>query len=277
MTQRTFISIVTPTMNRRELLKRTIDSVRGQTFADYEHIVVDGGSTDGTPEMLAALEDSYPMRWISEPDSGMYNAVNKGFAMASGEILAYLNSDDLYFPWTLEVVARALRQQPSADLVYGDVLSIDDDSGVRRMYWQPPFHADTVRRTGFMAQPAVFWRRRVHDVLGGFDESLRYVADCDFWMRAADRFEFRKIHEVIAVEREHEGTLRETQAGVWDELREVRGRYVELDGWSNDVRHQRNRRRSQIIERLYSLMILVQSRLPRFPSVDAMAPVPWRG
>ena len=240
-----------------------MDSLRCQTFVDYEHIVVDGGSTDGSVELLKSMEGTYPLRWISEPDTGMYNAINKGLAMARGSILAYLNSDDLYFPWTLEVVVREFRRRPSVDFVYGDALSIDDETGVRRMYWQLPFHRDTVHRTGFLAQPTVFWRRRVAEAVGGFDESLRYVADCDYWMRAADRFRFHKVHEVLAVERDHRGTLRETESRVWTELARVRSRYVRLAGWRHSLRHQRNLRRTQMLERLYSVAILCQSRMRR--------------
>ena len=95
---RPLFSIVTPTLNRRELLEWTLRSIRGQSYPDLEHVVVDGGSTDGTLALLAEFEGTYPLRWISEPDGGMYNAINKGLRMASGDILAYLNSDDLYFP-----------------------------------------------------------------------------------------------------------------------------------------------------------------------------------
>lgn len=238
-------------------------SIRSQTLVEYEHIVVDGASTDGTVELLTSMEETYPLRWISEPDTGMYNAINKGLAMARGGILAYLNSDDLYFPWTLEVIVRDFRRHQSVDFVYGDALSIDDESGVRRMYWQFPFHRDTVQRTGFLAQPTVFWRRRVVEAVGGFDESLRYVADCDYWMRAAARFRFHKVHEVLAVERDHRETLRETESGVWTELARVRSRYVRLAGWRHYLLHRRNMRRAQVLERLYSLAILCQSRIPR--------------
>jgi glycosyltransferase involved in cell wall biosynthesis len=254
---------VTPTLNRVDLLRRTIDSLRAQTFGDYEHIVVDGGSSDGTQAMLSSLEGAYPLRWISEPDTGMYNAINKGLAMARGEVLTYLNSDDLYFPWTLHVVLAEFDRHPSADFVYGDALNIDDETGVRRMYWQFPFHRDTIRRTGFLAQPTVFWRRRAGEMLGGFDESLRYVADCDYWMRGASRCTFSKVNELLAVERNHAGTLRATGTrALIDELDRVRSRYVLLRGPRHHVANARNVRREWLLERVYYLMLLIQSRLP---------------
>lgn len=99
-------SIITPTFNRRDFLEINIKSLLNQSYQNFEHIVIDGGSTDGTVELLKKYESQYNMRWISEPDNGIYDAVNKGIKMAKGEIIAYLNSDDFYFPWTLEVVAN---------------------------------------------------------------------------------------------------------------------------------------------------------------------------
>ena len=99
------ISIVTPTFNSEEYLETCILSIRNQHYENLEHIIVDGGSTDSTLEIIRKYELDYPLRWISEPDDGMYDAINKGFSMSSGDILAWLNSDDFYFPWTCEVVA----------------------------------------------------------------------------------------------------------------------------------------------------------------------------
>lgn len=258
------ISIVTAGLNRADLLRHTIASVRAQSFRDFEHIVVDGASTDGTVPLLRSLEGAYPMRWRSEPDGGMYEAINKGLAMARGEILAYLNSDDLYFPWTLEVVVRAFGRHPDMDFVYGDALSVDDATGARRMYWQFPFRRDYVCRSGFLAQPTVFWRRRAWETLGPFDETLRFVADCDFWMRASERFRFHKVDELLAVERDHGDTLRTTGAGALAlELAAVRSRHVTTSGIGHRVAHVRNVRVAQVRERFYALAFLLQSRLPR--------------
>ena len=115
------VSIVTPSLNRADLIESTLRSVRSQSYPHVEHIVVDGGSTDGTLAVLRRYEGTYGLRWISEPDHGMYSAINKGLAMARGQVLAYLNSDDLYFPWTVETVVAAFRSHPEADLVHGDV------------------------------------------------------------------------------------------------------------------------------------------------------------
>lgn len=258
------VSIVTPTLNRRALLEWTVRSVRRQTYDHFEHIVVDGGSDDGTLEMLKSNEQTYPLRWVSEPDGGMYPAINKGLRLARGEILAYLNSDDLYFPWTLETVVRAFQAHPAADFVFGDVLNVDDATGTTEFYWMPPFHLDFIRRDGFLAQPGVFWRRRTFEAEGAFDETLRYVADCDYWMRAGGRREFRKVNEFVAIERDHHQTLRASaERALNAELRDVRSRYVSLEGRRHEILLRRYQLRKRMWARVYWSIYLLESLLPR--------------
>ena len=109
---RPLVSIVTPTLNQAEYLGRTLGSVRRQTYPRIEHFVVDGGSTDATLHVLRAAESSAGMRWVSEPDDGMYDAINKGISRTTGEIVGYLNSDDLYFPWAVEAAVRVFESRP---------------------------------------------------------------------------------------------------------------------------------------------------------------------
>jgi len=263
MPDRPLVSIVTPTLNRAELLRHTIHSLRQQDYPNIEHVIVDGGSTDGTLSLLAEHEGTYPLRWISEPDGGMYNAVNKGLAMARGDILAYLNSDDLYFPWTVDVAVRAFERDPTADLVFGDLLKVDDATGRQEFFWSPPFDLDFVRRSGFIGQATVFWRRHVLESEGPFDESLRYVADCDYWMRVGARRRMVKVNEFLAIERNHGETLRATQAAVWTELGAVRERYVSMSGHAHERAIRRHRIRSGLWRRIYWSTFLVQSVLPR--------------
>jgi glycosyltransferase involved in cell wall biosynthesis len=202
------VSIVTPSLNRADLIEPTIRSVRSQSYRNIEHIVIDGESTDETLTVLERYRDSYPLRWISEADTGMYSAINKGLALAQGEILAYLNTDDLYFPWTIEVVVDAFRRHPEVDVVFGDVIDIDDATGWQKFAWGLPFDLDYLRRSGYMWQPAVFWRRRVLEREGGFDESLRFVADLEYWLRlGGDSHRFKKIFEFLAIARYHPATL----------------------------------------------------------------------
>ena len=139
LTDHHLVSIVTPSLNQGTFIDATINSIKAQTYHRYEHIVVDGGSTDETLGILRRTEGSYPMRWTSEPDRGMYEAVNKGMRQATGDILCYLNSDDLYLPWTLESLVEAFRRHPEAGNVFGDALTVDDVSGRQDFYMAPPF------------------------------------------------------------------------------------------------------------------------------------------
>jgi glycosyltransferase involved in cell wall biosynthesis len=245
------------------MLEWTMRSIRGQSYANVEHIIRDGASTDGTLAVLRDYERTYRMRWKSAPDAGMYHAINAGLREAKGEILAYLNSDDLYFPWTLQTVVDTFRRHPEADFVFGDVLAVDDQSGQQTFYWMPPFDLDFIRRSGFLAQAGVFWRRSAFEALGPFDESLRYVADCAYWMRAGERHHFRKVSEFLAIERNHGDTLRESTGGaVWTELDQVRARFVARSGWRNAVRLKRHALRRRLWHRAFLLALLLQLSLP---------------
>jgi GT2 family glycosyltransferase len=227
VTTRPLVSVVTPTLNRATLLEGTLESVAAQTYPSVEHIVVDGGSTDGTRALLERWQGRSGLRWVSEPDDGMYSAVNKGLALARGEILAYLNSDDRYFPWTIATAVEALDGAPNAWFVFGDALALDlaDDRAQLRLF--PPLGLTHLARSGFLSQPTVFWRRRAMESEGVFDESLRYVADCDYWLRLAAHGSGVKVNEVLALELDHEGTHRERSAReVWDELAAVRARHA---------------------------------------------------
>ena len=201
------VSIVTPTLNQGRFIEATIRSIKGQRYRHFEHIVVDGGSTDETLEILRRHEGTYPMRWISEPDHGMYDAVNKGIRLAKGEILAYLNSDDLYFPWTLEAAVDVLRADPTPDLVFGDAVTVLDGTCAQRIALLPPFDRRTLLITGSLMQPAVFWRRRLVERIGLLDVSFRYVGDLDYWLRATEQGIARHIDEVLALELIHGSNL----------------------------------------------------------------------
>jgi glycosyltransferase involved in cell wall biosynthesis len=203
------VSIITPTLGRATMLEGTLRSVQGQSYPNVEHIVVDGGSTDGTIELLRRYEGSYNLRWTTGPDRGMYDAINKGLALARGDVVAYLNSDDRYFPWTVAVALDAFAEHPKADLVYGDVIRVDEILGRVVPIFVPPLNAGAMAAFGTLSQPAVLMHRRVLDALHGFDDELRYVADLDFWLRAASRFEFQRVSEVLALEFRHAEMLSE--------------------------------------------------------------------
>ena len=200
------VSIVTPSLNQGQFIEQTILSIRRQDYRNLEHIIVDGGSRDNTLSVLRKHERTYNMRWISEPDNGMYQAINKGMKQAKGDILAYLNADDLYLPWTLRVVVERFYHRPSVDVVYGDMIYMPMLGECGFIIFNPP---EQILRThlrlfGSITQPTVFWRRRVLESLNQFDEGLQIVGDYDFWIRAARSYRFLKVDEVLAIERAHQ-------------------------------------------------------------------------
>jgi glycosyltransferase involved in cell wall biosynthesis len=221
---RPLVSIVTPSLNQGAFIEAALRSVADQEYVPIEHIVMDGGSTDQTLDVLKSFEGSYDLRWFSEPDDGMYDAINKGLEMARGEFVAYLNTDDRYPPWAVATAVAALLENPNAPFVYGDALRVDAE-GIIALELFPSFSLRYIRRSGFLCQPTVFLRRSALDEGGGFDTSLKFIGDCELWMRIGNSA-VRKVDEVLAVEHTHPATKRET---VWEalseELRGVRTRH----------------------------------------------------
>jgi glycosyltransferase involved in cell wall biosynthesis len=177
------ISIVTPSFNQAHLIERTIRSVLEQRYPSLEYIVQDGGSRDGTAGILAGCAHGLH-HWESLPDNGQTDAINRGFRHASGEIMAYLNSDDLLLPGALNFIARFFADHPEIDAVYGHRVLIDEqDREIGR--WILPPHDDRVLTwADYVPQETLFWRRRVWDRIGGaFDESFHFAMDWDFLLR----------------------------------------------------------------------------------------------
>ena len=225
---RPLVSIVTPVLNRARRMRACLSSVAAQSYPAVEHIVVDGGSTDGTLDVLREYGDEHAVRWISEPDSGMYDAINKGLALAEGEVLAYLNSDDFYLPWSVEAAVAALA--PGPEIVFGDlgILTFPaEDDTYFFVQTYPRFDLAYYTYVGALGQPTVFWRSSVTKRIGGFDTRFKQVGDCEYWLRAATRgARFAHVSEVLAVQVEHASTLRATRADeLASEYRQLRREY----------------------------------------------------
>jgi len=178
------ISIVTVALNARETIADTLGSVAAQTHADVEHIVIDGGSTDGTLDVVGRYRDRLA-RVVSEPDRGLYDAMNKGIRLASGEVVGTLNADDVYADRSvLETVASAFAD-PDLDALYGDLVYVDrnDTSRVVR-YWTSCDYRDGLFERGWIpAHPTFFVRRRVYERYGLFDTRYHYHADTELTLR----------------------------------------------------------------------------------------------
>lgn len=209
------VSIITPSYNRRHFIEQCLQSVAHQSYPNIEHIVIDGGSTDGTVELLESWTLSHGLRWISEPDTGMYDAINKGLEMAEGEVIGYLNTDDSYLPWSVEVACEVLARGPR--VVFGDLAVVKEvaEKAVSYVQFYPPFDKAHYLWVQAIGQPTVFWRREVTDVAGAFSRDYRLIADCDRWMTFAETgFVPVKIDEVLAIQVDHGETLRESHASL---------------------------------------------------------------
>lgn len=199
------ISIVTPSFKQAHLIERTIRSVLDQGYPNLEYIIQDGGSPDGTREILERYSDRLH-HWESVRDNGQTDAINRGFKHASGEIMAYLNSDDLLLPGTLNCIARYFEEHPEVGAVYGHRVLIDDqDREIGR--WILPSHDDRVLSwADYIPQETLFWRRSAWDKVGGkFDESFHFAMDWDFLLRLRDAgVKFVRLPRFLGAFRVHE-------------------------------------------------------------------------
>lgn len=177
------ISIVTPSYNQASFLERTLESVFDQRYPNLEYYVQDGGSTDGTLDVLRRYDDQLT-GWASRPDNGQSNAINIGFSKTSGEIMAWLNSDDILLPGALAFVADLFSRHPEIDVIYGHRILINEaDMEIGR--WMLPQHDDNILSwADFIPQETMFWRRRIWEEAGGkIDESLDFAIDWDLLLR----------------------------------------------------------------------------------------------
>jgi glycosyltransferase involved in cell wall biosynthesis len=198
------ISIVTPSYQQGEFLERTLRSVLEQDYPRLEYIVIDGGSSDGSLELLAHYKELYPetLTYLSEPDKGQAHAVNKGLAMAGGEIAGWLNSDDTYEPGALRAVAAAFGEDPDCDLLYGRARYVDQEDAVITDYpTRPDFDWEMLAYECFLCQPAVFWRREIADEEHLLNEELQSCMDYDLWIRLGRDARIRFLDRYLASSR----------------------------------------------------------------------------
>ncbi len=188
------VSIVTPAYNSAHVIERTIASVMAQDYPRIEHIVVDGGSTDGTVDIVRRHDH---LRWVSERDRGQSDAINKGFCMAQGQILAWINADDTYNPGAVSTAVQWLQQHPEVGLVHSDYTVIDADD--RHLYEVQAIDFELDQLFLFNEIPGqftAFWRRDVLDAVGPLNEQLHYLMDYDLWLRIAMAFPVKHIPDV---------------------------------------------------------------------------------
>lgn len=208
-------SIVTPSYNQAQFLEKTIQSVLSQDYPNIEYIIIDGGSTDGSVDIIKKYEHRLAY-WVSEPDRGQAHAINKGFRIATGDILAWLNSDDEYVPGTIEKVVRILKSH-NEKLVYGSAKFIDEEGNEINTYRGEPLKPGFKRMRYWegwpIPQPTVFFKRELFDVYGGLDESYRLSLDYEWLIRVSRYEKFYFLDGILAKYRIHT----KSKTGNWEE------------------------------------------------------------
>lgn len=189
------ITIITVAYNAAETIADTLQSVASQTYPDIEHILIDGASRDAT---MAVVNEhgSHLAKCISEPDRGIYDAMNKGIALATGDIIGFLNADDFYAsPRSLEIIAKAF-SEPGIDACYGDLLYVSkrDASSIVRYWRSSSYRKDSFRKGWSPPHPTFFVRRRVYEELGGFSLDFKIAADTEIMFRLLEVEGIRSVH-----------------------------------------------------------------------------------
>jgi glycosyltransferase involved in cell wall biosynthesis len=210
------ISIITPSYNQGSFLAETIESVLGQKGNFYlDYIIVDGGSVDNSVDIIKKYEymlecgkwelgcSGIKYRWLSEGDGGQADAIMKGFRLAEGGVLAWLNSDDTYTPGALQRLVGYFYCVPEASIVYGKTHFVNEAGSIVGSYPTRPFDAELLPVFNFISQPSVFFRKHVMEEIGALDLRLRYVMDYEFWIRSSLLFKFYYLDEYLSTYRLH--------------------------------------------------------------------------
>ncbi len=198
----TLVSIVTPSFNQAAFLEQTIHSVLDQDYRELEYLVVDGGSRDGSLDIITKYAGRLAW-WVSEPDRGQADAVNKGMQHTRGEILAWLNSDDYYLPGAIRAAVAALDAHPQAALVYGDMLAVDTHGRTTNTFRYRQVCLKDLLSFQIIGQPAVFMRRLAFEGAGGLDPTFNFMLDHQLWLKIAGSGELIHIPQTWAAARYH--------------------------------------------------------------------------
>lgn len=197
------ISIITPSFNQADFIERTIQSVLNQNYSNIEHIIMDGGSTDGTIEILKKYSNR--IIWKSEKDSGQSDAINKGLKMATGDIVAYLNSDDTYESSSFQKIINFFENNPENKWVYGQCRIIDEnDKEIRKLitfyknWLLKKYSYKKLLTENFISQPATFWRKELLEEIGYLNEDEHFCMDYEFWLRIGNKYPAGVINKYLA-------------------------------------------------------------------------------
>lgn len=196
------VSIVTPSFNQAEFLEDAIRSVLGQDYPRIEYLVVDGGSGDGSVDIIKQYAGQLA-HWESTPDEGQSSAINKGLRMASGDIVAWLNSDDVYMPGAIAEAVELLRRNPEVGMVYSDGLMVDSDLRLLDPHRYRTLDVADLLSFEVILQPTVFMRKSILEEIGYLDESYDLILDHELWLRIAGSYPLMHVPRYWALERTH--------------------------------------------------------------------------
>lgn len=237
-------TVVVPSYNQAEYLRATLDSILSESVGPTEVLVFDGGSTDASVDILRTYEDR--ISWVSRKDRGQTDAINQGLHQATGDVLAYLNSDDVYLPGALEHVARHFRDHPESQILYGRAHHLKADGSYLEDYPTEPWNWQRLQETCFICQPAVFWRRGVLERHGVFDPELHYAMDYEYWFRVGRTHPFAYLGDQppLAGSRLHDQTKTlGARVKVHREILQVVQRYADspapVQRWLGHLAHHR--------------------------------------
>ena len=226
MTSDPYISVVTPSFQQVDYLSDNLTSISAQRHADVEHIVLDAGSTDGTVDLLEEYESTadHDVWWRSESDDGQSAAINEGFDRASGDIVGWLNSDDVYFDTTTLSRVEQWFDRTGADVIYGDLAYVDSRSRVTEVDVRPEFDREKLAYRILIGQPATFFRSEVVKA-EKLDEDLDYCMDYEFWIRRSGKYDVRHVRDILAGFRRHEAQKTDDMSPVDAEVTRMLDRY----------------------------------------------------
>lgn len=223
------ISVVTPSLNQGEFIDATMRSVVTQGYPELEYVVIDGGSNDGSVDVIKRYQASLAY-WVSEPDQGHADALNKGFARTSGEIMCWINSSDMYYPWTFETVAQVFSQLPHVEWIAGSGSTFDPDGLPKSVRPAPDINVYDVLAGDhhWIQQESVFWRRSLWERAGGrLDEGLKCAADFDLWLRFFRLAPLFGVGTLLGGYRVHDDPLSKADNGLYErEGRQIAARFI---------------------------------------------------
>ncbi|MBN4078724.1 glycosyltransferase [Gammaproteobacteria bacterium AH-315-C21] len=257
------ITVVTPSYNQAQFLEDTIKSVLDQQYPNLEYMVIDGGSTDHSVEIIKKYEDQISY-WVSEKDDGQAHAVNKGFSRASGDIIGWLNSDDIYLPGTLERVAEYFERFTDSEVIYGNHVVTDQYGNPLWNKKELPFSIRRLEHHSYMSQPATFLKKSAIDKGGLLDEGLYFLLDWEYFIRLGKICKFTHVPETFATYRLHRIAKTAVQGG--------QAKFME-EKESVTKRHKYNPTKNMIVNKGYHGMLEMLSLLARFWVVVRSNPI----